>query len=354
MKKIFLGIVSLIIFIIIILTGKNYAATLNNIEVNTDKTTIRPGQNVTVSINFGESLGAYTFDILYDNAIFEYVSVDGGTANDTSDKVRVVFYDETGGTSPRNNMSVTFKAKDELTTSNPTQFLISAEGLGNSDATSSFDDITTPITKDVLVEPEYIDYVINLEPTSNLIKDKENKMKISYSSSMGRYYEHARLVAEATTPEGATVEITGVDTNNTEYDFIENGWGAVEGYEIGGKDYALVLNVIGVFSEIGDYEIKLKLIDKDNTDSIIAQNTFNLTVIEETTIQPEQNEVKENITTTENKTTIENSNTTQNTTNTQTPTKLPKTGIYSCWNIANFYISNICLPYKKKIIFKSK
>ena len=141
------------IFTVTVFTGESYAAALNSINVQTDKTTIRPGEQVTVTINFGASLGAYTFDIAYDNAIFEYVTSEGGTANDTTQKVRVTYYDTTGGNNPRTNMSVTFRAKSELTTSNPTNFAVTAEGLANADATVIYDDITTPITINVTVEP---------------------------------------------------------------------------------------------------------------------------------------------------------------------------------------------------------
>mgnify|MGYP002509206929 CR=1 FL=1 len=52
--------------------------------------TVRPGQEVKLTINFADALGAYTFDIGYDNNIFNYVSVDGGTANPGADKVGVI------------------------------------------------------------------------------------------------------------------------------------------------------------------------------------------------------------------------------------------------------------------------
>lgn len=79
-----------------------------SVNATVSNTKIRPGENVKVNIEFGTELGAYTFDIAYDNKIFEYVSSEGGTENDNGTRVRVVFYDSTGGTNPRTNMSVTF------------------------------------------------------------------------------------------------------------------------------------------------------------------------------------------------------------------------------------------------------
>ncbi len=226
MKKIIsifaiIAILSVLIFI----PSSSYAAALDTISVDTSKTIVRPAEEVKVSLNFGQALGAYTFDIAYDNNIFDYVSVEGGTANDTKDKVRVTFYDSTGGSNPRNNMSVVFKAKADITTSNPTEFTVTAEGLANPDASVQFDDITTPIVKNVTVEPEYVDYTIKLEYTGELVKEQEKAMTLSYSSPMGRYYEHARLIAEATTPAGATVQLFANDQANLEHDIIQSRMG---------------------------------------------------------------------------------------------------------------------------------
>lgn len=327
MKKIISFITMFVLLIILLFSGSCYAAALDTIKVQTSKTTIRPQEEVKVTIEFGQSLGAYTFDISYDNHIFEYVSVEGGTANNTGDKVKVTYYDSTGGSNPRTNMSMIFKAKSDITTSNPTEFTITAEGLANADASVTYDDITTPIIKNVTVEPEYIDYTLNLAYTGVILKEEQKDMTLSYSSPMGHYYEHARLVAEATTPKGATVKLIATDETNTEHDIIQSGWGDAQGYKIGGKDVSQVLKVKGMFSEAGDYTITLKLIDRDNSDSIIAQRTFNMTAVKEessettpdnsdTTIptEPEEDDVKKE----------------------ETPTKLPKTGV-------NRYISVVLI-----------
>ena len=317
MKKIISTIAIIAILTLLIFTGNTYAATLDTIDVNTDKTTVRPGEEVKVTIQFGQDLGAYTFDVSYDNNIFEYVSAEGGTASDTTDKIRVVYYDSTGGSNPRTNMSVTFKAKTDITTSNPTEFTVTAEGLANADASVTFDDITIPIVKNVTVEPQYVDYTLKLEHTGNIIKGKENQMTLSYSSSMGRYYEHARLVAEATTPTGATVRLLATDQAQLEHDIIQSGWGDAQGYKMGGKDVSQVLQVRGIFSEVGDYTITLKLIDRDNSDSVIAQESFTFTAQEETATTPPETTPEPTVpeTTTENEAKKE-----------ETPTTLPKTG----------------------------
>ena len=322
MKKTISIITIMMLLVMTILTGKVFADSLDTIEINTDKTTVKPGEELKVTVEFGKKLGAYTFDFAYDNKIFSYVTAEGGTANDLTDKVRVTYYDSTGGTNPRENMSIIFKAKDDITTSNPTEITVTAEGLSNEDASITYDDITSPIVKNITVEPQYVDYTLNLEATGNLIQGKENEMKLSYSSPMGRYYEHARLIASATTPKDGTVNLIGIDENNLEHDIIQNGWGDAQGYKIGGKDVLQVLNLRGTFSKTGDYTITLKLIDRDNSDSVIAEKTFNFTVTEENT-QPEDTE---NTTPEQNEITNEAINETKDE-NTNMPTVLPKTGI---------------------------
>ena len=287
MKKIVTIFTILLMFSFVLFTGNVYADSLDTIDVEVNKTTIRPGEEVTVTINFGQELGSYTFEVAYDNDIFEYVSAEGGTANDTSDKVRVVFHDSSGGTSPRSNMSVTFKAKEDITTSNPTEFMITGEGLANSDASVNYDDIVDAIVKNVTVEPEYIDYTIKLEYTGEIIKQEAKEMTLSYSSPMGKYYEKARLIAEATTPDGASVQLIGKDQSSADHDLIQSGWGDSQGYKIGGKDVSQVLNLQAIFSEAGDYTITLKLIDRENSDQTIAEETFFFKVNETATVPSE-------------------------------------------------------------------
>ena len=331
MKKI-ISIITMMIFIIVFAFASNsYAVTLDTIDVQTNKTTVRPGEEVTVTINFGKPLGSYTFDIFYDNNIFEYVSADGGTANNTTDKVRITFYDTTGGLNPRSNMSVIFRAKENITTSNPTEFNVTGEGLANADASVVYDDITIPIVKNVIVEPEYIDYTLKLEYTGDIIKGEEKEMRLSFSSSMGRYYEHARLIAEATKPDGATVKLIGIDQAQMEHDIIQSGWGDAQGYEIGGKDFLQNLNVKAIFSDNGDYTITLKLIDRDNSDSVIAEKTFNFTIAEAQIVPPvtdnnNQQTTPSNPGGTESATPENATGEEQNNEKTETPTELPKTG----------------------------
>lgn len=347
MKKTISLIITILMITMLLFTVKSYAVSLDTVKFDVDKTVVRPGEEVKATIDFGKQLGAYTVEVKYDNNIFEYVSVDGGTANDTTDKVKVTFHDSTGGTSPRENMSVTFKAKEGITTSNPTELTATAEGLSNPDASETYDDITTPLVKNLTVEPEYKDYQITLEHAGDIEKDVEKEMKLTYSSSMGRYYEHARLIAEATTPKDASVKLLATDgVTKAETDIIQSGWGDPQGYKIGGKDVSQTLNVRALFSEVGDYSITLKLIDRDNSDTVIAQKTFEYKVAEREVTPPEeeteQPTQKPDQTTTETKP--------NDTVKQETPNKLPKTGYneYVIMSVVLFSVIGLGIYINKK------
>ena len=62
---------------LLFLTHISKAASLDTIEINTNKEIVNPGTEVELIINFGKELGSYTFDIAYDNNLLEFVSTDG-------------------------------------------------------------------------------------------------------------------------------------------------------------------------------------------------------------------------------------------------------------------------------------
>lgn len=325
MKKIIYSIIIFTTMIISLLTIKVKAASLDAINIETNKVTVNPGEEVTLTIEFGKSLGAYTFDIAYDNKLLEFVSASDGTPNDMSTKVRIVYYDSSGGSNTKDSLTVVFKAKEGITTSNPTDLSITAEGLANGDASEQYDDIDVPITKNITVEPDYKDYELNLQYDGEIVKNQEKEITITTSSEMGKYYDHARLIAEVTTQTGGTVTLIGIDEQQMKHDLIQSGWGDPSGYKIGGK-VEQVLKFTGLFTEAGDYQITLKLIDRDSSDTSIVEKTFNIKVVEESTAEDENNN-----TNTGNNT----ENTTDNITNSteeqekveELPKELPKTGI---------------------------
>ena len=289
MKKLFSIFTILVLFFIIIsVSSVTSAATLNNVSAEVSKSKIAPGQEVNLTVSFGKDLGAYTVNATYDDAIFEYVRSEGGTANDTGDKVILTYHDTTGGTNPRTNAVITFKAKTGLTASNPTNFSITLTGMANSDASETYDDITTPIIKDVLVEPNYINYTLSLEYTGTIKKNEAKDMKLITASTMGKNYDHVRLIAEITAKpkEDATAKLLATDKSGAEIDLLQSGWGEADGYAIGGKDIRQELLLRGEFNTDGKYTVHIKLINRENSDSVIAEKSFDITVGEKVAEKP--------------------------------------------------------------------
>ena len=220
--------------------------------------------------------------------------------------------------------------------------------------------LLTPETVKDFLRYKIVDYQITLEHAGDIEKDVEKEMKLTYSSSMGRYYEHARLIAEATTPKDASVKLLATDgVTKAETDIIQSGWGDPQGYKIGGKDVSQTLNVRALFSEVGDYSITLKLIDRDNSDTVIAQKTFEYKVAEKEVTPPEeekpsQPEITPPAEETEQPTQKPDQTTTETKTNEtvkqETPNKLPKTGYneYVIMSVVLFSVIGLGIYINKK------
>ena len=335
MKKKILCFTLILFLVLCIYQIKLYAVSipLGTVTANVTNSKIEPGQEVTVNIDFGTTLGAYTFDVAYDNNIFEYVRSEGGTENDNGTRVRVTYYDSSGGTNPRSNMSVTFKAKENIVSTNPTDFSITAEGLANADASQTYDDIDTPIKKSVTVEPKYIDYTISFKYDGTIIANEEKNMELITSSAMGKNYDHVKMLVEITKKPSDSSSVILLATTRTrqEVDLIKDGWGNPDGYQLGGKNVEQILDVRGTFSEIGDYTIKVSLLDMDASNAVIQEKEFNFSVKNEEIV----NEGEETVPPTENENENQNNNegnvegTTnngENTTQEELPESLPKTG----------------------------
>lgn len=295
---------------------------LNSVTVDVTKEKIEPGENVTVNINFGTELGAYTFDVAYDNNIFEYVSSEGGTENDNGTRVRVTYYDSAGGTNPRSSMSVTFKAKDSITSTNPTDFSVTAEGLANNDASQEYDDITSPIKESVTVEPNYVDYTIEFNYSGKIIYGKEKAMELITKSSMGKNYDHVKMQVKVTKKpsDNASVQLLATEKTRNQVDLVKDGWGEPDGYKLGGKNVEQVLEVQALFSEVGEYGIKISLLDKDASNAVIEEKEFTFNV-KENAVNDENNGDNNETVTDKNEVIGETENIEE------MPENLPKTGM---------------------------
>ncbi len=275
-------------FTLLTITTTASAATLGTINVETTKEKIAPGEEVSVKVSFGQDMGAYTVNTAYDNDIFEYVRSEGGTANNAGDKVILTYHYTEGVGQPSTNATITFKAKEGLTGSNPTDLSVTLEGMANPDASERYDNITDAYVKDVLVEPNYVDYTLKLDYTGTVKKDEPKDMKLITASSMGKNYDHVRLIAEVTAKpsDTATAKLLARQADGNEIDLLQSGWGEADGYALGGKNVKQELALRGEFNTNGKYTIHVKLIDRDDSDKVIVEKSFDVSVGETKVEQP--------------------------------------------------------------------
>ena len=289
MKKLYfvIGILFLIIILSMQFTTTIFAETtkLDSAEVSVNKTKIAPGEEVNLVASFGKTLGAYTVNVEYDKDVFDYVRSEGGEASNQNGKVILTYYYSQGQGNPRSNAIITFKAKNNIYADTPTDFSVTLTGLSNPDNSEEYEDIEEPFKKDILVQPKYVDYNLKLEYTGVILPDLEKNMNLITESALGKNYEHVRLTMEVTKApsKNATVKLLAIDDDDAQVDLLHSGWGEEGGYKLGGKDVKQVLALRGEFSEIGDYTIHVKLIDRDNEDKTIAEKNFNIKVGQTTT-----------------------------------------------------------------------
>lgn len=287
MKKLFYSILILFFTIILFMqfstTVFAQELKLETVEVNVNKNKIAPGEEVTLTTSFGKALGAYTITAEYDKDVFDYVRSNGGEANDQEGKVILTYYYSQGKESPRTNATITFKAKTAIYGDTPTNFSVTLSGLSNPDNSEEYEDITEAFTPNVLVQPKYVNYNLKLEYTGIILPNLEKNMNLITESSLGKNYDHARLIATVTkTPsKNSTVKLLAIDEEDAQVDLLHSGWGEEGGYKLGGKDVKQVLALRGEFSEIGNYTINVKLIDRDNEDKTIVEKNFNVKVGQE-------------------------------------------------------------------------
>ena len=291
MKKI-VSIISILVVIFSLSFSMNVFASqqLDSLEVNTSKDTIKSGEEVKLTIDFGAELATYAFNIVYDHNLLELVSVDGGEKNDDGSKLIVSYTDTEGGKNTRQNMSATFRAK-EVEETNSATFTITSNGLsGKEPLENSYDDISEK-TKNITINPDYKPYDIKLNYSGDILMNVEKNMKLIISSKMGEHYEHTRITADITKPNGATATLMATDSETKQHDILTEGWKEnEEGDSLGGKNAIRQLDTRGLFSTAGKYSITFKVLDIDTDDKEIAKKTINFTVKDPNAVPADYND----------------------------------------------------------------
>ena len=201
MKKIWLIILILILIVTIILLPNVDAAGVN-LGVSSSKGTINPGDTVTININLGGSMGSATVNLSFNNSLFDYVSASGGAINNLGNEIRIVYFDSTGGTSPRSSMSVTFKAKSTGTGTGT--FTATGTGFANPDASTVYSPVNSGSTT-VKVE-EKVTLPSNNNPTTpqtstnNPSGNSAGSNVSQNNASSNAYLKTLRLNREGMTP----------------------------------------------------------------------------------------------------------------------------------------------------------
>lgn len=281
MNKIIKLISAMSVIVGILFSLQVEAAELSNFSIFVTKTEMEPGQNIKMTINFGEDMSKYIVDVAYDNKLFGFGSVTGGTATDDGQKIRIDFEDPTLGSNSSNQAVLILQAKTDIITTVPTDFSVTANTLVSGDGNTRFDDITIPVVHEVIIKPVYTDYEMELVYPSELRAVRENAMTLNITSSLGENFNKTRIIAEAKTPDGETVKLLGKDYDNEDFDLIQNGYGDPSGDQIGGSNVLKSIDFNAVFSEKGEYEVTFKLINREDSDNVIVQETVTFDVIEQ-------------------------------------------------------------------------
>lgn len=291
MKKI---VIAFCVFCIIISVYLNSFASsmyqnnnLSSINIYTSKLIVNPNEEIELNIEFGEKLTEFSILVLYDKNLVEYINTTNGSVIDKGNSIEINFLNENNAIE---NLKIVFKAKEDIITSNPTNFAITATNLKSEVLSQKYYDINVPIIKNFVVEPIYTNYNIDLKYEGDIFENQEKDMSIIINSDMAKPYDHARIVLEVIKDDSATVQLFGIDENGLTHELIQSGWGDTSGYQLGGKDIKKQLDLIGNFSKSGRYSITVKIIDRDNSDTVISKETFDIIVKSNLTLDNEVND----------------------------------------------------------------
>lgn len=251
---------------------------LNSLNITLNKEIVYPNEDIVLNIDFGQNLSEFEIDVAYDKNLFEYISVDNDAiVNDNGDILTISFPAMSSEISTLDKLNVTFKAEDDIVTTNPTDFKVTFENLKDENM-RDIANPNSPIEKELVVEPIYEDYKFNLSYDGIIYPNEEKEMTLVLKSGMGRNYSNTKIYASVLNPEGAEVKIVANDEENMEYNFLEEGWGGQTGEPIGGKNVVKEMDLRGIFSKEGNYEITFKVVDLNSSEYVIATDTFEIEV----------------------------------------------------------------------------
>lgn len=259
------------------------AETLNSLNIELDKEILHPGEEVNVNIDFGQTLSSYEINVAYDNKLFEYVSNNRDVNVADNGDVLTLTSNILSNATELNKLSIKFKAKNDITTTNPTDFKITVQNLVDGITGETIQNPISPVDKSLIVEPIYTEYKINLDYNEPILKQEIKNMKLVITSDMGKNYSNTKIYADVLTETDGNVEISAIDSNGEKIDFIYEGWGNEQGESLGGKNIVKELDLETEFSKAGNYIITFRVVDMNNSNFVIASKAFEIRVEESNT-----------------------------------------------------------------------
>ena len=274
--------ISIFVLLFISIQINCFASTLENLNIEIDKSVVHPKENVTLKINFGRILSEFEINIAYDKNLFEYYSSDKDINLYDNGDIITLTYPTISTTEPVSEIEVVFKAKEDITSSNPTDLKITLQNMKDGLTNEMIENPLLPTEKKIVVEPIYKDYIFSLEYDEVTIKPNEEiKMNLFLKSDMGQNYTNTKIYSTVTSDVEGEAKIYAIDSLGTKYNVLEEGWGGENGEPIGGANVVKELALSAKFSDAGKYKMNFELQDLNNSGFVIASETFDVIVEEE-------------------------------------------------------------------------
>lgn len=273
--------ISIFILLFLSIQINCFGESLENLKVDIDKSVVHPKEEVTLKIDFGKTLSEFEINIAYDKNLFTYYSANKDINLYDNGDIATLIYPTISTKEPVSEIEVTFKAKENIQTTNSTDLKVTLQNMKDSLNSESIENPLLPIEKELVVEPVYKDYQFLLEHDETLTANKDINMKLILKSEMGQIYQNVKIYGKVISEKETEVKMTATDLLGKKYNILEEGWGGENGESIGGLNVAKELNLNTIFSDTGNYKITFELRDLNNSEFVIASKTFNLIVNDE-------------------------------------------------------------------------
>lgn len=258
-----------------------FAESLENLKIDLDKNIVHPNEEVTLKIDFGRNLSEFEINIAYDRNLFTYYSANKDINLYDNGDIVTLTYPTISTKDSVSEIEVTFKAKEQIQTTNPTDLKVTIQNIKDSSSGELLENPILPIENKLIVEPIYKDYQFLLEYDDALIPNKDINMKLILKSDMGQIYKNTKIYATITNEVEGEVQMNATDLLGNDYNILKDGFGGKYGESIGGLNVSKELNLNTRFSDFGNYKVLFELRDLNNSDFVIASQTFNLKVEDE-------------------------------------------------------------------------